>query len=75
MNVEIVDLLEDLFEENIEVIRESESFNDLDGWDSLTYVSLITRLQKILNLKLRKDEIQKLTSYKALSKIINENRC
>ena len=73
MDAKIIDLLEDVFEEDIEFLRSSESFQDLDAWDSLTYVSLITRLQKIIGVRLSKEEIQSLTSYKALEKIINEN--
>lgn len=45
--------------------------NDVDGWDSLTHMILISEIEKDFNIKFKLKELNKMKNVGALIEIIN----
>lgn len=62
MKNKLKEIVEEIFNEDIEKISSYDSLQDLDDWDSLTYVRLVTTIQNSYSVELTKVQIQNLTS-------------
>jgi acyl carrier protein len=52
------------------VIADELTANDVDGWDSLTHMILISEIEKELNIKFKLKELNKMKNVGALIEII-----
>jgi len=59
---EIISQLNEIFEDIIDEgpisLSDTNTANDVDGWDSLTNVQLIVAIEKIMNIRFTSEEIQ-----------------
>jgi len=52
------------------IIEDSLSATDLDGWDSLTHMVIITEIEKYFNIRFKLKELNKLTNIGNLISLI-----
>lgn len=53
----ITDICRDVFEDETLVIDDDTTASDVDGWDSLTHLSLINEIENEFNIKFTLGEI------------------
>lgn len=58
----ITELCRDVFDDNELVITDSTSQKDIEDWDSLTNVQLISEVEKEFKVKFTMEEFQKFTN-------------
>lgn len=51
------EICRDVFENEDIVVKESDTAADIEGWDSLTHLSLINELEETFDIAFRLDEI------------------
>lgn len=56
----INEIAKDVFDNDEVVITEASTANDVDGWDSLTHLELMTELEAEYRIKFTMSEIQNL---------------
>lgn len=56
----INEIAKDVFDNDDAVITEASTANDVDGWDSLTHLELMTELEAEYRIKFTMSEIQNL---------------
>ena len=54
-------IFQDILGDDTIIIGKSTNANDIEGWDSLTHISIIEAVQEEFNIKLSLDEIIDLT--------------
>jgi len=52
------------------IIEDSLSATDVDGWDSLTHMVIITEIEKYFNIRFKLKELNKLTNIGNLISLI-----
>jgi acyl carrier protein len=55
--VKINQVFHEEFDDNTLVITEKTEASDIEDWDSLTHVHLITKIEKVFNTRFELDEI------------------
>lgn len=53
----VIDICKDVFEDDDLVLTEASSANDVEEWDSLSHLSLISDVEDEFSIKLTLDEI------------------
>ena len=56
----------------IEEIKDNTSIENLDDWDSLAHVQVITRLEKILNRSLEVDDLIQAVDIKGIEMVLSK---
>lgn len=62
----------DIFRVEQKEISELSSTKTLSGWDSLSHLALITRLEQVFNIKFSTSDIMVMNSINAILKVINK---
>tara|TARA_Y100000389_G_scaffold152542_1_gene152575 strand:+ start:3365 stop:3589 length:225 start_codon:yes stop_codon:yes gene_type:complete len=55
-----------------EELKDKLTMQDLESWDSLKHMDLITSIEKDFNIQFSMDEILIMTDIKTIKKIVNE---
>ncbi len=58
----IIELCKDVFDDDELVVSESTSPDDVEDWDSLTNIQLISEVEKEFGVKFTMEEIKKFTN-------------
>lgn len=53
----VIEICKDVFEDDDLILTESSSSNDVEEWDSLSHLSLISDIEDEFSIKLTLDEI------------------
>jgi acyl carrier protein len=72
--LKVEDFLAAFFEKDIVEIKMAEYFDAFDEWDSLKYIKLIIEFEKTYLCKLTPFEIQQMTSFTGVNKILFEKQ-
>jgi acyl carrier protein len=70
MNNKLTELLAEIFEKKISAIKIDLTKDDIDGWDSLTQMDLVTSIEKEFDVELEMLEIVEMTSIKKIIEIL-----
>lgn len=62
MDAQLRALITDVFGTDLTDVGEDVDFRDLDGWDSLTHMTLITTMEDEWEIEFTGDEIAEMTS-------------
>ncbi len=57
----------------VEEIEENCSQDDLEDWDSLGHLNLISEIEKTFKVKITMDEVMEMTSYVKVKKVVNSH--
>ena len=67
----LTNLLRDIFKSPNLVLTETTTAADVEGWDSLTHMQVISQVEKTFGIKLKLTEIMRLKNVGDLSRIID----
>lgn len=70
MDEKLKEVLADVFELRAPEVTESLSKDDVDGWDSLTQMDLVTSLEKAYDLRLEMMDIIAMTSVQSIMDVL-----
>ena len=68
---ELEKVFEDVFDEKIKLSRETTAA-DVDGWDSLTHITLIAAVEEAFDLKFKMKEVSGMKNVGEMIDIISE---
>jgi acyl carrier protein len=68
---QLLELLEDVFEMDSEIMNLEDAFKDYDSWDSLTLLSLIATIHDEFDVSLSNNDIEELNTIKDILDKIN----
>lgn len=71
--IEIQDIFRDIFDEEQLVITKDTTSEEIEGWNSLTHIQLITILSKKYNKTLSIKEMGEINSVQRILDIINKD--
>jgi acyl carrier protein len=63
-------IFQNIFDDDSIVVTPTLSAQDVDGWDSLTHISLLLTVEKSFKVKFTTTEINKLENVQGLVKLI-----
>lgn len=56
----LTDIFHEVFNDNAIVLKDEMTANDVDNWDSLTHMLMITRVEETFGIKFKLKELNKL---------------
>ena len=68
---QLLELLEDVFEMDSEIMNLEDTFKDYEAWDSLTLLSLIATIHDEFDVSLSNNDIKELNTIKDILDKIN----
>jgi acyl carrier protein len=68
---QLLELLEDVFEMDSEIMNLEDNFKDYDSWDSLTLLALIATIHDEFDVSLSNNDIEELNTIKDILDKIN----
>jgi len=68
----LTDIFRDVFYDDELVLRDAMTADDVEEWTSLTHINLILAVEEAFEIKIRSNEIEKLTDVKALIDLIEK---
>jgi acyl carrier protein len=63
--------LEGALGEDFSTLEKMENFKDSDSWDSLRYVALVVSLESEFDIRLKKEDIQQLSSVASIKIVLS----
>jgi len=72
MFLKVEEIFKDIFDDEELVIEDATSADDIDEWDSLNHISLISSIEKEFKIRFALGELQALKDVGAMLDIINE---
>ena len=63
-------ILCEVFRLELEEINDGMSMQDVERWDSLTHMDLVTSIEEGLNIQLDMDEIMSMIDFKTINAIV-----
>ncbi len=57
----------------VDEIEEDCSQENLEDWDSLGHLNLISEIEKIFKVKITMDEVMEMTTYSKVKKVVNDH--
>jgi len=66
----VQEIFRDIFDDENLVIQDSTNANDIDEWDSLTHISLVSAIEKEFGIKFALGELNSLKNIGAMIDII-----
>jgi acyl carrier protein len=67
-------ILAEIFDMPIEKITDDASVDNIDDWDSLAHVQVVTRLEEILNRSLEVDELIETVNLQGIKMVIDKSK-
>lgn len=67
----ITDLVASVLEVKSEDLLDTTTFSDIDSWDSMIHMFLITRIEDEFEIELTNEEIVEMTTFAKIKKIVN----
>jgi acyl carrier protein len=74
MHDEIKAIMADVLDIDVSSISESTTMEDIESWDSLAHVKLVTALESGLDVMLDVSEIETMTSFRAIVDVLSRHR-
>lgn len=65
-------IFRDIFYDDDLVLRDDMTADDVEDWTSLTHINLILAVEEAFEIKVRSNEIEKLTDVRALIDLIEK---
>ncbi len=65
-------ILKNMFKVDAEKLTDDIKMKDLDRWDSLSHMELITSLEEGLNIQFSMEEIMKMTSIGKIKEVVKK---
>lgn len=65
-------IFHDVFSDNTIVLRDDMTASDVENWDSLTHMFMITKVEEVFGIKFKLRELNKLKNVGDLCNIIAE---
>ncbi|HIQ19314.1 MAG TPA: acyl carrier protein [Novosphingobium capsulatum] len=65
-------IFRDIFFDDDLVLRDDMTADDVEDWTSLTHINLILAVEEAFEIKIRSNEIEKLTDVRALVDLIEK---
>ena len=56
----LTSIFHEIFGDNTIVLRDEMTANDVENWDSLTHMLMITKVEEVFNIKFKLRELNKL---------------
>lgn len=63
-------IFHEVFNDNTIVLNDGMTANDVDSWDSLTHMLLITKIEEVFAFKFKLKELNKLNNVKGIIETI-----
>ena len=73
-NILAKSILAEIFNTPIEKITDDASVENIDDWDSLAHVQVVTRLEEILNRSLEVDELIETVNLQGIKMVIDKSK-
>lgn len=64
----------DIFDDEDIVLEETMTSKDIDGWDSLTHISIIASIEEEFKMKFSMDELKNMKSISCIIDIVKEKQ-
>ena len=71
MKQKLKKVMAEIFEVSIEQINESKAMDNIETWDSLKHISLMSSIMEMFEVKLESEEMIKMTSFKNIKYILS----
>ncbi len=71
---EIQDVLRDIFDDENLIITENTTSEDIEAWDSLTHIQLISILSKKYKKELSIEQMGEINSIKKILEVFEDNK-
>lgn len=71
---EIQDILRDIFDDENLIITEDTTSEDIEAWDSLTHIQLISILSKKYKKELSIEQMGEINSIKKILEVFEDNK-
>jgi acyl carrier protein len=72
MNSKIKKIVSDILEIEIEKINDDSSPQNIESWDSLKHIYLVTSIEEEFNIRFSDEEITELMNFKLICMILEE---
>lgn len=72
IKTELAGIFQKVFDDPVLTLRDNMTAADVEGWDSLTHITLIVSIERAFHIKLTLAEIQRLNNVKALIELIHQ---
>ncbi len=69
---DVQEIFRDIFDENDLVIQDSTSSDDIEDWDSLNHINLVSAIEKEFNIRFALGELQMLKDVGAMIDLMEE---
>ena len=73
MNEKLLKILKKVLDEEESAIKKADNFMDLEFWDSLMYVQLVTEIQSEFKLTLTKEDVLALLTLKGIESVLSQH--
>ena len=73
MEAALKEILADIFDVHVENIDSTFTEENIELWDSLNHLRMITAIEERFNVGFAMDEIGQMTSYDAIIKTVNKH--
>jgi acyl carrier protein len=70
----IVEICNDIYDNESEIITENTNFRSLNKWDSLTHINLVMALERAFKIKFDLQELTKLSSPEEIANILEVHK-
>jgi acyl carrier protein len=71
----INEVLSSVFRMKEESLNDDLTMSDIEKWDSLTHMDLITSIEENFDIQLSMDEIMEMQDIKTIKKIVSDKVC
>jgi acyl carrier protein len=73
MDEQLKEVFAEALDLEIEEIEEDSSQDNLEDWDSLGHLNLISEIEKTFKVKITMDEVMEMTTYAKVKEIVNKH--
>jgi acyl carrier protein len=73
MDEQLKEVFAEALDLEIDEIEEGSSQDNLEDWDSLGHLNLISEIEKTFKVKITMDEVMEMTTYAKVKEIVNNH--